>query len=295
MSDVKISLTQNQYCTLMAFSQAIPRVLTAPPPELTPTETRSTPVTPDITTPPNKSEQSGAAAVDLQPELSTIARTEGGVIHQYTSLDLVFTVSSVKLALFDDRAIRESDLKGCGIARFALDDTSLRFKSMSDGAAEAEVVLKSFTVSNTRVGNSRFREIIPARHNRDQAQFMVLYTSSGKGSEQSSLILVTIDSPNIIFAVDPVFAMLDFAMSAFPSNPVEPMPQDTAGVTKPVSSDTPSQLAFRVDLHDVSISILESDSDPESQAIQMTIKQILMSQQVFRKSIHSRFRAHNRP
>lgn len=284
MSDVKVSLTQRQYCDLIAVSQAVTRVFTVPVeanPEseqeaLAPLKTAG-----NITPEKRQEVDETNVAADLRPELSLVTKTDHGVVIQHPSVDVLFTVNSVKLQLFDKRAIREDQLKTCGIARFSLDDVILRYKLLSDGAAEAEMVLKSFNVTNTRAGNNKFREIIPSRHNRDQAQFMVLYTTSGKGSEQSALVLVTIDSPKMIFTVEPIFALVDFVTSAFPSSLNENGPSPSPEVSPDPSSSASPQLAFRVDLHDASISILENDSDPETQAIQVTIKQILMSQQVF--------------
>lgn len=195
----------------------------------------------------------------------------------------------MKLQLYDGKATSESKLDSCGIARFALDDSVVRFKMLSSGAGEAEVVLKSFTVENTRPGNTKFREIIPAATH-DRNQFMVLFTMSG-GADNSSLAVVTIDSPKVIFTLDPLFALLDFVMSAFPPAPAPEGADDqgtrTAAVatTRSKSASTQdtaqsSNFAFRLDMHDVAVTVLESDADANSQAISLGIQQILMSQQV---------------
>jgi vacuolar protein sorting-associated protein 13A/C len=149
---------------------------------------------------------------------------------------------------------------------------------LPDGALEAELVLKSFTIENTRAGGSKFREIIPAaRHDRNQ--FMLLYTASG-GTSGSSMAIVTVDSPKVIFAMDPLFALLDF----FTSTPDEKGASTIAiadnAVEAPPRVDSYAGFNLRLDLHDVSVSVLESDSDPATQAIQLTIRQLLMSQQV---------------
>jgi vacuolar protein sorting-associated protein 13A/C len=114
---------------------------------------------------------------------------------------------------------------------------------------------------------------------------MVQYTASG-GSDNSSLAIVTIDSPRFILAFDPLSALLAFAQAPFtakadhdqgaqPQLDDEPVDQ---GVTK--QADTkPGQLAFRVNIVNAKISVLANDSDKKSQVIELTVTEILLSQQ----------------
>lgn len=267
ISDIRLHLTQVQYGLLLRLSQSIPRVLAGAPDGVAEAEsvvsaTVSSPVGPK---PP--------ARVALEPELRVIPSSEA---RSWTTIDLLVTVNAVKLHLYDEFATTTANVKEHGIARFALNTNSLRLKMLSDGAGEAQVILKSFTMSNTRPGNSKFREIIPAAQH-DRNQFMVLYTMSG-GPDSSALAVMTVDSPRIIFAVDPVFALLSF-FTSFNSNPSDGSDQTLSQAA--IDDNKPqSSLDFRVDLHDVSISVLENDSDTDSQSIKLTIDQILLSQQV---------------
>jgi vacuolar protein sorting-associated protein 13A/C len=152
---------------------------------------------------------------------------------------------------------------------------------LTDGSYEAQVVLRSFTMSNTQKGNSKFREIIPAaQHERNQV--MVLYTASG-GSSPSSLAIITVDSPQIIVAFDPMFAILDFIMSPFSHSSSSVVAADDYRATLPQNTESTSQssgINFRFDLHDVAVSVLENESNADSRAICLTIKQLSVSQQV---------------
>ncbi|KAJ7169902.1 vacuolar protein sorting-associated protein 13 [Mycena filopes] len=204
ISDVRLHLTQVQYVLLIRLSQSIPRIFSGAP--------------------------------DAAPVKSASGK------RAWTTMDLVVVVNAVKLHLYDALATNTSNLKEHGIARFALNNNTLRLKMLSDGAGEAQVVLKSFTVGNTRPGASK-------------NQFMVLYTMTG-GANPTALAVLTVDSPQVIFAVDPVFALLRFFTSA-----------------------NQTQIDFRVDLHDVSVSVLENDADAETPAMKLTINQVLVSQQ----------------
>ena len=113
---------------------------------------------------------------------------------------------------------------------------------------------------------------------------LVHYTKSG-GADQAALAIVTVDSPKIILAADPLYALVEFFMSAFPpADPAdvpefEPIPE-TDDDDKPVpTTPAASPLAFRVEVISSTILILASDSQSDSQAIQLTVEQLLMSQQ----------------
>ena len=275
VSDVKLALTEVQYGMLMALSRSIPRIFAGAPQggaqaEVTKSKRRDgeRPHAKDYNT----------SAVDLHPELDG----QLGNTPPRTTLDLVLTVATVKLQLYDRQATSEATLKEHGIARFALSGNSVRVKMLSDGAMETQVVLRSFTMSNTAPGPSKFREIIPAAQH-DGNQIMLLYTTSG-GPDRSSLAVLTVDSPHILFSLSPVFSLMEFFMSAFDtSNSAVADTVDASGalvegkINAPASEQAPFH--FRLDLHDVSISVLEDEFDPDSQAIRLTVAQISLSQQ----------------
>lgn len=256
----------------MALAQSIPRVLkSSPDPEAEHTVFISVPQ-PEAPLPPPSAYDSIA---DLQPEIEPTPSSNGGSV--WTSVNLDVKMGLARLHLYDDSVFQEADLKMGGIAKFALSDASLRYKTLTDGASEAELVIKSFTMSNTCSGSTKFREIIPAAQH-DRNQFMILFTSSG-GPTASSLAIVTVDSPKIIFSVDPVFSLLDFFSSGIESGYDNLESEETQKDISTTNNQT-STIDFRIDLHDVTISVLESDMDPETQAIQLSVKQVLISQQV---------------
>lgn len=269
ISDVKLHLTQFQHCHLMKLATEISRVFAAMPStefENDPGISQSAPL-PPITT------DGAQSSVALQPETSQ---------RSWTSLDLVVSIMAVKLHLYDPMAYSEHQLKEHGIARFALNNSNLRFKLLSDGSGEAQVVLKSFTMSNTRPGPNLFREIIPAAQH-DRNQFMLLYTMTN-GPNSLSQAVLTVDSPRIIFAVDPVISLLEFFASSGTINDetqetTAPLSRTSEQLGSPVDQSTRT-LDVRIDLHDVSISVLENDADAESRAIRLYITRISFSQQV---------------
>ncbi|KAG8691548.1 hypothetical protein FRC11_001538 [Ceratobasidium sp. 423] len=278
MSDIRVALTQTQFCILMELARSVPQVFATSEEAEAEQSVDKMPTLPIEPSGPATPANENNILVDLGPEISLSATDkEGKPINVWTTLDLVFSCHAVKLHLFDQNAVREDNLKECGIARFALVDNIVRYKSLSDGASEAEVVLKSLTMSNTRPGPTKFREIMPAAQH-DRNQFMILYSTSG-GPKPSSRAIVTIDSPKVIFSMDPVFALADFFSSPF-ANP-EPAEEGNAGVQIEEAGDNrqASELGYRVDIHDLSVNILENDADPHSQAIHLVVKEVSTSQQ----------------
>ncbi|KAE8269165.1 hypothetical protein A4X09_0g3183 [Tilletia walkeri] len=290
MSDVQIKLTQEQYIFVMALTQSIPRAFSweeeaehvpGQPPPL-PSRTSGT-----KTVQVAKETGPSGPTVDLLPELGTIAHEADRDIEVFPSMDLHFRVNLINVELFTDAATTQESLHKASLAKFAINGTDVKFKMLSNSAMEADVALKSFTVSDTRPDkDTKFREIIPAvKHNAHQ--FVLNYTMSA-GANASSLALVTVDSPNIIFSLDPAFALMNFFMSAFPPAPEanttsKGSQQAKSSTSKPQTKDSsaPAEntMAFRINVLDPTIILLAAPESADSEAIVLSIKQILLSQQ----------------
>ena len=297
LSDVNIVLTEPQYCLLMAVVEAIPRAFVAEedPPDSTSTNAGTQKPSPS---PKNEiTDANGGAAVDMLPELGTVAHQQSGeIVAVHTTLDLLFTVHAIQIELFTAAATSQESLANASLARFALNDAEVKLKMLADAALEAEVALKSFTVHDTRPEKeTRFREIVPAvRH--DGHQFMLSYSQSAN----SALALVTIDSPKIIFSLDPMFALINFFTAPFDSNTAEAQSakeaegkpsatpstaprtgtQSVAKVQEEAELDySEPALAYRVNVVAPTIVLLARPEKADTEAIVLSIKQVLMSQQ----------------
>ncbi|KAN0063379.1 Vacuolar protein sorting-associated protein 13 [Thecaphora frezii] len=317
MSDVHIKLTEAQYGFVMALIQSIPQAFAVITEEDSDDQSLSQELEGKISPPPprradgspaNASGAStptrkGAAAVDMLPELGTVVHGDDGDVVVGTSLDLFFDVNSIQLELFTAEATSQESLFNAQLARFSLNGSEVKLKMLTDGSLEAEVALKTFTVTDTRPDkDTKFREIIPAvKH--DGHQFMMSYTMSG-GSDSSAMALVTVDSPKVIFSLDPMFSLLGFFTSAFPKQPEGGSPsKDGADDTSAAAvkgdafqgadsqeagagagqsarqQQQPSALALRINVVDPTIILLAAPEKQDTDAIILSIKQVLMSQQ----------------
>lgn len=163
MSDVKLSLTQSQYVLLMSIVDTLPRALSGvSDADATPDSMPDTPATESGHLTPVSEGAPSEAGVDLEPELSVKKSTGKDGPEVWTTLDFVFSVGSIALELYTGEAHGQADLQQHSIARFALSQTHVGMKQLSDGAMEAEFSLKALSFANTRAGKSVFRDIIPS-------------------------------------------------------------------------------------------------------------------------------------
>ncbi|KAH8120322.1 vacuolar protein sorting-associated protein vps13 [Phellopilus nigrolimitatus] len=276
ISDVNIQLTQLQYCRLVALAQTMPSVFAGAPQEGEEPQIKLAETTPALSASPSVSKD---VEIDLLPELSPSFYSSGQLALK--KVDLTVKMPLVKLHLYDVNANDEANLKQHGIARFALRNSTMTLDLRTNGALQSQLWINAFTMTNTKPGLSKYREIIPAtEHGRDQ--FHCLFSMSG-GLDSASQLVMTVDSPQIIFSVDPVFALSNFFLGAFGSQTsMSEKPEQTAEDTirQPgTDGSNRSQYNFRFDLHDASVSILEDDQEADSQAIRLSLSQLSLSQQ----------------
>jgi vacuolar protein sorting-associated protein 13A/C len=111
----------------------------------------------------------------------------------------------------------------------------------------------------------------------------VQYTVSAQ-PESAAQALVTIDNPQVVLAVDPLYALTEFATAPFKSDaqpessPSGKTPTETGSTD--VEKSNESSLSYRVEIRHSTVLVLASDTDPKSQAIELSIKDVVVAQQV---------------
>lgn len=295
MSDVKMKLTQAQYGFLVSLSRSIPRAFSQNEEEVEDDSTvQPSSVAPvQATSPAKETEEDAGPTVDLMPEIATVAKnSDGTVVALKSSLELSFALGTVYLELFTEAALDTASLSEASLARFSLNETNVKYKMLSNGSMEAEVAIRSFTVHDTRPARlTKFREIIPATKHSGH-QFMISYTQSG-GSDNSSFANVAIDTPKVVFSLDPLFALLDYFTSAFKTSeqaPDEPESEkdgrdeeetidDSSVTVATADSASASTFAFRVNVVSPTVILLANPEKIESEAVILSISQVQMAQQ----------------
>ena len=296
MTDFKVALTQNQYASIYNIFYSIPKAFNCDDQNWEedaeklslPDSKKNALINESINSDEDDNNNSKRSSVNLNPEI--LLNNEDNDI--WTSTQLSFDIGMVSLELFSSQVKNLEDLKNNSISRFSLNDTQLKLKILSDGAMESELILKSLRMDDTRPqSKSKFRQLIPpAIH--DGHQLMIHYSKSG-GDNQSSLALLTIDSPKIIFSVDPLFALTNFFYSALPNdnnnasqndnnNDNDDNYMDLDNIEDNNVHDNRNQqpsFAYRLNIVNTSIIILADETESTTEAIELAVKQVLMSQQ----------------
>lgn len=310
MSDFKFRLTQYQLKSLMAISKSVPAAFAnesgdgdeeAAKAVDHDTLQRARTVT--------DSQFEDLPVVDLSPELGSLDKA-------WTKLDLIFKVGTLGLELILAKEGEPvGDVAASSLSRFSLDDTTVKTRMLSDSSLEAELLIHSFTIYDSRSREAnKFRRIMTSA-NKDVQQLMASVTISG-GKERNMIAMATIDSPRVIFALDYIFTIQQFLTEGLQTNdgldvddesltetPEEsdvdsfqathgvPKPQRTRSEISRRQSEAPSDtdsndeaqptmnIAFRVNLVDAQVILIANPLLSNSEAIVLSIRQMLLSKQ----------------
>ncbi|KAI1770524.1 vacuolar protein sorting-associated protein 13 [Hypoxylon cercidicola] len=304
MTDINLRLTQYQLNFLLAISKSVPAAFA------TDADARGEEAERDVDegtlrrakTMSSTTSGGGGQLIDLSPELGSRENT-------WTKLDLVFNMHKIGLELINAQENAPvGNMDAASLSRFSLDDSRLKTRMLADGSLEAEFVIQSFTIHDTRTREgSKYRGIMTSS-NKSVQQFMASVSMSG-GNERNLIAVVAVDSPRIIFALDYLFAIQKFVMTGLQAD--EPSP---AALDSPISSpdisdaesmqvqwtgsssqrgvqgdqleqaskkdeDSKMNIAFRVNIVDSQVILIANPLSSSSEAIVLGTKQVLLSQQ----------------
>lgn len=307
MTNFNVKITQYQMKALLAISRSVPAAFSGDAEAQTEEAEQAVD---DSTlrraqTLPRVEQRSEDDTVIMAPELS-------GNQDTWTKLDLVFRVPTIGLELIQAPEGRPvGNIKEASLGRFSLDDSRLKTRMQANGSLEAEFVIQSFTIYDSRPRDAnKFRRIMTSG-NKDVQQFMASVTISG-GKERNLIAMVAIDSPRIIFALDYLFALQNFIMTGLQVD--EPIPIEIEELDSPEESDADSMqvsiarrqsehnspgsslsrkstskehkeedskmsIAFRVNIVDAQVILIANPLSASSEAIVLGTKQVLLSQQ----------------
>lgn len=300
MTDINLKITQYQMKSLLAISRSVPAAFT------TDAEASGEEAERDVDegtlrrakTMTSTTSDSNNTLVNLGPELGSREDT-------WTKLDLVFNVHKIGLELIsapEDRPVGNMD--AASLAQFSLDDSKLKTRVLADGALEAEFVIQSFTIQDSRQSNAnKFRKIMTSS-NQSVQQFMASVSMTG-GQNRNLIAVVAIDSPRIIFALDYVFAIQKFLSTGLEvkepaaieeeleetpeGSETDSMQVETTGNKPQKPQDAPSgpdkkkdsamSISFRANVVDAQVILIANPLSASSEAIVLGTKQVLLSQQ----------------
>ncbi|KAH7135967.1 hypothetical protein B0J11DRAFT_425934 [Dendryphion nanum] len=300
MSDINLRITPDQMKFALELSRSIPAAFATEPDEVLEKDVEQE--LPASTVEPVKN-QTGTQSPQGK-ETQEVVSSQGPELQTneqiWTKLDFVFKIGTVGLELIQSKGNQPvGDLEAASLSRFSLNDTNIKFRMISDGAMEAELVVQSFTIRDSRTQETnKFRKIMSLINNDVKQQFMASVSISG-GQEKNLIALLTIDSPRIILALDYLFALQSFINAGLATDePLaieEELEEDDAessadlmspdGTRSPEKLETPPEpengmnISFRVNLVDAQVVLIANPAIPNSEAIVLGTKQVLVSKQ----------------
>ena len=247
--------------------------------------------------PANEPQKDSKSPTHLAPEVGTTEDT-------WTKLDLVFKIGAIGLELISGPIEKPiGDLAAASLSKFSLNETNVKLRMVSDGSLESELLVQSFTITDTRTKEkNKFRKIMSLINTDVKQQFMASVSISG-GEERNLIALLTIDSPRIILALDYLFAVQKFATTAIAQDKAltdeDDEEESVAGETDEAASvseqtdaatgnsaDDSSKgekggmaISYRVNVVDAQVVLIANPTIANSEAIVLGTKQVLVSQQ----------------
>lgn len=297
MSPVNLRVSQTQFKFLMELSKTIPAAFSSDNEleEEIAEELPSSTIEPAKSVMPDSPETSQPKDASFQgPELGSGEET-------FTKLNFAFKAEMIGLELILAKEHEPTgDLVAASLSKFSINDTHVKLRMVNDGGLEAELLVHSFTARDSRARETnKFRKVMSLINSDVQQQFMASLSISG-GSERHMIVMLTVDSPRIIFALDYVFALQAFASTALASDealPVADIEELDADETDSISShntedanksgavSTPSSqegamtTSFRINVVDAQVILIANPTISNTEAIVLGTKEVLVSQQ----------------
>ncbi|CAO2655854.1 Nn.00g046570.m01.CDS01 [Neocucurbitaria sp. VM-36] len=300
MSNINLRLTPDQMKFAMELSRSIPGAFAT---ESEAIEEDVQAELPDSTTKPAR-QVTDQDSTEEEPSKDMVS-SQGPELQadadKWTKLDFVFKVGTIGLELIkakDGEPV--GDVESASLSKFSLNDTNVKVRMISDGAMEAELVVQSFTIRDSRTqGTNKFRKIMSLINNDVKQQFMASVSLSG-GQERNLIALLTIDSPRIILALDYLFALQAFVNAGLATDEPLDIEEQTENeetdsddeIMSPDGSRTPAKIeaapesaqggmniSFRVNLVDAQVVLIANPAMASSEAIVLGTKQVLVSKQ----------------
>jgi len=199
--------------------------------------------------------------------------------------NITFELPRISLSLYNNTADL-SDIKQAQLSSFSLNEAKVSVDLKQNTLLKANLAIKSFVVEDTRQHTeSKFPVIIPAANDVDN-QFQLQVTSDIVGESKTLAMILTVEKPKAILALDYLFDLQAFIDTAIPST--EPPASDKNQLRKSVSlipdisataEDIKTHFGFSVNIIKPSIFLLADDTKADTEAIAFKVEQISISKQ----------------
>ncbi|KAL1915167.1 uncharacterized protein VTP21DRAFT_7648 [Calcarisporiella thermophila] len=223
MSEVRMNLDEKQYCFLLDIANIVTRTFYGS----STTESEHIKLQLDSAETDVRSRNHSNSSTKSIGESKTISASK-----IWTSIDFNFQIPIITLEIFrinrdlsHETGTNARNSHSSSLSRLWLSNTDIKLKILTDSSMNAEFKVQSLNVNDTRQYiSSQYREIMPAvSHEGPQfmanVQWLPIIPSSGEQQPRQNVEMVmTIDSPKVIFALDYIFSLKNFFTAPF-TNP----------------------------------------------------------------------------
>ncbi|SJM88351.1 probable Vacuolar protein sorting-associated protein 13 [Zygosaccharomyces bailii] len=225
--------------------------------------------------------------VESTPEGITVTNQdeEDKINPEGLKMDFSFEAPEISLTLYHDTAATQNLYKN-GLTKLTFQDIAFSAKYNEDGTGEGNSHIATFTVEDIRdMKDNKHTELIPKVVN-DNYQFMASVTINKLESGKLINVSNTIDSPQLILAMDYLLALKSFFDAAFDKNKADITVEDENNAKEqnpslPAAEIAPSgtKLQYSFNIVNAAIILLADPSDIHSEAVIFNAGQLLLSDQ----------------
>lgn len=276
MSDVEMNITELQFRYILGLSKSVPEMFNTFGLE----DAKVGELEEELKQSKRIDENMSSSAVSEQQQQSSSETTND-------KLDFSFDCKKIALELYHNTQNVE-DITSKSLSKFSLNDTGIKLRVKNDDGYESDVHIHSFTVHDTRQDKgNKFSEIIPSITH-DEYQFMCK-AKKGGGDNGPMDIMLTVDSPKMILALEYLFAVKEFIDFGFndennTSPPEEELQPELSQLKEQVpenkvgSDQQQQQLSFHVNIVDAYLILLANPKSEDSEAVVFKTDQLVLSQ-----------------
>ncbi|GMM27898.1 membrane morphogenesis protein [Martiniozyma asiatica (nom. inval.)] len=159
----------------------------------------------------NKSENSSITGQEEVNDSESLKQINNNSIStsEGIKLQLKFNIPLLSLSLFNNTR-NVIDISENSLSKFSLNDVAIELLMNNDGTFSSDMHIKSFVVDDLRKSDNKFTSIIP-EVDYSLYQFMASISSQNVEDKKKIKIDLSVDSPQIILAMDYLFALKSFS------------------------------------------------------------------------------------
>ncbi|CCE83218.1 Piso0_003790 [Millerozyma farinosa CBS 7064] len=215
--------------------------------------------------------------------------TSQGIVVAPDHKKVVFNFSSpiLSLTLYNNTS-NEEDISKSALTSFTMNDLQVNFTLTEDTHFSTGVSVESFVVKDMRQNaTNKFTEIIPPISDGDK-QFYVKVYSDGKPNDKTLTVVLDVDRPQVILALDYIFELQSFLhinssepkrRESLATSDVKSKSDDRSR-TLPRDADSPvSKFGFCINIKNPSLILLADSSRSNTEAVVFKVESILLSSQ----------------